>query len=106
MSETTKTTTNSITSEEDLGSNIKMEDAKEMGRKTSTFVKESAKKSAKNMKELFEALSRNVSLESGSFVVPIILYIISFFQLFHHRSTEYLSWILLFILNNTFHVGE
>lgn len=105
MSETIKTTTNPITSEADLGpktTNIKMEDAKEMGRKTTTFVKESAKKSAKNMKELFEALSRNVSLESGSFVVPIILYIISFFQLFHHRSTEYLSWILLFILNNTF----
>ena len=51
MSETIRTTTNPITSEEDLGpktTNIKMEDAKEMGRKTTTFVKESAKKSAKN----------------------------------------------------------
>ena len=57
---------------------------------------------ATNMKNIFEDFVRNISLETGSFVVPIILYIISFFQLFNHSSAEYLSWILLFILNNTF----
>ena len=57
---------------------------------------------ATNMKNIFEDFVRNISLKTGSFVVPIILYIISFFQLFNHSSAEYLSWILLFILNNTF----
>ena len=57
---------------------------------------------ATNMKNIFEDVVRNISLKTGSFVVPIILYIISFFQLFNHSSAEYLSWILLFILNNTF----
>jgi hypothetical protein len=57
---------------------------------------------ATNMKNIFEDFVRNISLKTGSFVVPIILYIISFFQLFNHSSAEYLSWVLLFILNNTF----
>ena len=54
------------------------------------------------LKEIMELVSKYFDFKTGSFIVPIILYCIAFSQLFNHSSTEYLSWLLIMLLNCTF----
>ena len=54
------------------------------------------------VKNIMKIVGDYFDLKTGSFVVPIILYCIAFSQLFDHLPTEYLSWLLILLLNCTF----
>jgi hypothetical protein len=44
----------------------------------------------------------SIDVRFASVIIPLILYLMAFSQLFHHKTTEYMAWILFFSLNCVF----
>ena len=59
--------------------------------------------------KFLDDLSNHVDLKLGSFIVPIVMYCVSFPYIINNSASEYIAWILIFFLNATFpftYLGE
>ena len=51
---------------------------------------------------ILNEISNHVDLKLGSFVIPIIMYILSFPYILNNKTSEYIAWILISFLNIVF----
>ena len=62
-----------------------------------------------DFQKFLEDLGNHVDLKLGSFIVPIVMYCVSFPYIINNNASEYIAWILIFFLNATFpftYLGE
>ena len=62
-----------------------------------------------DFQKFLEDLGNHVDLKLGSFIVPIVMYCVSFPYIINNSVSEYIAWILIFFLNTTFpftYMGE
>lgn len=52
--------------------------------------------------KMLEDIDGHVDLKLGSFIVPIVMYCVSFPYILNNNASEYIAWILIFFLNVTF----
>ena len=62
-----------------------------------------------DFQKLLDDLDGHIDLNLGSFIVPIVMYCVSFPYILTNNASEYIAWILIFFLNATFpftYIGE
>ena len=55
-----------------------------------------------DFQQFIKNLDDHFDLKLGSFIVPIVLYCVSFPYIIKNNASEYIAWVLLFFLNITF----
>ena len=58
--------------------------------------------SKNDFQKFLDGLDGHIDLKLGSFVVPIVMYCVSFPYILTNNASEYIAWILIFFLNVTF----
>ena len=69
---------------------------------TTTTTKVDETEFGRTLNFIEEMVEKYTNFQTGTIVVPILLYCISFSQIVEQTSTEYISWILITALNLTF----